>query len=1174
MGCGGRLGVTARAPPPAACSCSAHRGGPLELGRGLGGGCPRNGGRWRAERAGSHGGSTGELVRAIAAVRRRGGWSGAGTAAAVHRRALGAPARGAGKLVRATARGSPAGRAGSRGLTGASAACAVRARRAALRGARFAGRAGGSGGPRASAGADRAIAGGSLGQAGGFAGWPQRAAVHQRAAARGGRGRAVRRASSFGRRGRFARVLGGESRASDVAVLICRGRLCHVATGRRAGDSGPAATASHLGGRLRTVGRRVVGSHVQARRCRAGFGPDGRRSPESHQRTAWCRGFRLSRRSSTMLGPSLSVARCRPIGSSPAGWRSTVGRDALRALVAPASAPGRPPSEGPTSGGVRVFLGRVDRDTAAPEVSGAAAVLRACGGRGLGARWGRRLRVAPWARGGIFCRRFAGRRRARHRLAALGRRTDRGARRLPPGRRLREVAGSTAGRASSAATGASAPGRARGLVTAGRAGNGGRLSVVDLRATTRCAGASEGPGRSPVAARSAAAGGAGSTSGRASSAATGASARGRLVVSSRLDARATDGVSPSSTCAPPLAALGRRTDRGARRLPPGRRLREVLARRPAGLRRRRRVHRPGAGSWSRHGWTCAPRPAALARRTDRGARRLAPGRRLREVLARRPAGLRRRRRVHRPGAGSWSRHGWTCAPRLAAPGRRTVRGARRLPPGRRLREVLARRPAGLRRRRRVHRPGAGSWSRHGWTCAPRLAAPARRTVRGARRLPFGRRRREVLDRRRPPVDRPGAGSWSRHGWKRGQRKVSRRSSACVPSLAALTRGTARGARRLSPGRRRREVLELRRRPGGAGSWSCHGLTRGQRWGDRWAGRSRSASPRRRPRAPNRLSAACETSAADSIAVPPEEAALGRAAVPQRERLKASRRSSTCARQLAAPGRRTVLGARRLPPGRRLREVPARRPAGLRRRRGAAGSWSRRGWTRGQRWGGRRAGRSRSRAPRRRPRTPNRLSAACARARSSRAGAGAVAHRAARRRSSPWPRPVCAPRRAARSVSSLPSAPAAPVRGRAVGEWSSDAAAVRAARSPARARGGSPQPAPARSTAAPRQVRCPSEASRRTAGPARAAVAERARASTAAQRSAATPRQAAGPGPAERHGSARRPVTATGRPPKVRAHPAAVGAGPSSTRPRRTAPGRAARAALRAGAEGREGAPAG
>ena len=129
---------------------------------------------------------------------------------------------------------------------------------------------------------------------------------------------------------------------------------------------------------------------------------------------------------------------------------------------------------------------------------------------------------------------------------------------------------------------------------------------------------------------------------------------------------------------------------------------------------------------------------------------------------------------------------------------------------------------------------------------------------------------------------------------------------------------------------------------------------------------------------------------------------------------------------------------------------------------------------------------------------------------------------------------------------------------------SDASVVRAvstrrsrvARSPARARGGSSRAAPARSTAAPHQVRGLSEASRRTAGPARAAVAERARASTAARRSAATLRQAAGPVPADRHGSARRPVTATRRPPKVRAHlaararPGRPACGPPPAPPRR------------------------
>ena len=703
----------------------------------------------------------------------------------------------------------------------------------------------------------------------------------------------------------------------------------------------------------------------------------------------------------------------------------------------------------------------------------------------------------------------------------------------------------------------------------------------------------------------------------------------------------------SSACAPRLAAPGRRRDRGARRLPPGRRLREVLARQPAGPRRRRRAHRPGAGLWSRHGWTrrqrtasqpsstCALSLAALARRTDRGARRLSPGRRLREVLARRPGEPRRRRRGHRPEAGSWSRDGWwrgqrtasqpssTCAPRplhwgvgrsgaLAGWRRRVgdcagcwldvrsgfVRGdgcigpwrarglvtaggagngrrldarrlarnhplrrgvGRRLAPGRRLREVRAQLP-GDRRRRRVHRPGRLGLA--GWTCAPRLR---RRRTSGRSPVAVRSAAARSVDRRRPPIDRPGAGSWSRHGRKRGPRKVSHRLSASVPSLAALTRVTARGARRLSAGRRRREVLELRRRPGGAGSWSCHAWTRGQRWGDRWAGRSRPASPRRRPRTPDRLSAACGTSAADSIAVPPEEAALSRAAVPQRERLKASRRSSTCARQLAAPEPRTVLGARRLPPGRRLRGVPARRPAELRWRRGATGSWSRRGWTRGQPWGGRRAGRSRSRRR-----------------------AGGRGHRIAFRPLALGLGPrgrgrsgcrirvasVFAPRRAARSVCVL-----------AVGPGCSGSRAGRGGVVVGRGGGPGGSLAGARErrlvSAGPCAVdRCsrPGPASvRGESADGRSGAGCRGRTGSGFNRRATVGGDPASSDRTGACGAARFGSSAgdgDGAAAEGSGTSGAVGAGPSSTRPRRTPPGRAARAALRGGAEGREGAPAG
>ncbi len=180
--------------------------------------------------------------------------------------------------------------------------------------------------------------------------------------------------------------------------------------------------------------------------------------------------------------PPLSVARWCRTGSSPAGLRSTVRRDGLweaasvarpedGSLVAAASAPRRPPSG-------RCSCGRVDRDTAAPEVSGTAvegsvvARASACGRRSLAA-----------ARGGG------------------------------------DGSGSRCGPGAGASEGVP--------------------PVVGVRATARSAGVRVGARLSPVAVRSAAARGrwpvaARSASGRASS----APGRGWLVVSTREDSLA------------------------------------------------------------------------------------------------------------------------------------------------------------------------------------------------------------------------------------------------------------------------------------------------------------------------------------------------------------------------------------------------------------------------------------------------------------------------------------------------------------------------------------------------------------------------------------------------------------------------------------------------------------
>ena len=626
-----------------------------------------------------------------------------------------------------------------------------------------------------------------------------------------------------------------------------------------------------------------------------------------------------------MPGPSLSVARCRPIGSSPAGLRSTVRRAASgrRQLVTPASAPGRPSSEGPPSGRERAFLwpsrpryrragglrhSRRRRGSRAPRPAVGGPVAAGASARGGGGGSGSRCGRAAGSSVGVSLVVDV---RATTRCAGA---SD-GPGRSPVGARsVAAQTGSIDVRPSFVGAGAWP---ARGLVTGCGGGNGARLTRachyslrwgvggtgalagwcpvggcagcwldvrpglvggdgclgpgrlvvsarVDVRATTRCAGASEERGCSPVGARSAAARGDSSTSGRGSSAATGASARGRrLVVSSPVDVRAT------TRCAGASDGPGRSP------VAPGRRRREC--------------------------WLVG------------GRRRSARGRRL--VVSSR-VDVRATTR---------------CAGASDGPARSPVA----------VRSAAAR--------------GA------------RSSAAAGRSARG----------RLVVS---PRVEARATGGVSPVV---GSRAI----------VAALTRGTDRGARRLSPGRRRREVLELRPRlRGAAGSWSCPGLTRGQRWGDRWAGRSRSATPRRWPRAPNRLSAACETSAAESIAVPAGGGGSGSRCGPG---AGASEGVSLVVDVRAIARCAGASDGRGRSPAFAWSAAALRCRIDVRHRFVGAGAAS---WSSGAGDGGAVAapdGR-RSRAARRRPRTPNRLSAACARARSSRAAPGRLPHRATRR----------------------------------------------------------------------------------------------------------------------------------------------------------------------------------
>jgi hypothetical protein len=291
-----------------------------------------------------------------------------------------------------------------------------------------------------------------------------------------------------------------------------------------------------------------------------------------------------------------------------------------------------------------------------------------------------------------------------------------------------------------------------------------------------------------------------------------------------------------------------------------------------------------------------------------------------------------------------------CAPRLAALGHPTDRGDHRLAAGRRLREALDQRQDEVRRRR-----CATCGQRWGDRCAGRSRSRARS------HHPAGCESSSADAIPLPPrpwfqAQSVGEAALGRAAFPQWDLlKVSRWLSACVPRLAALGHRTDRGARRLPLGRRLREALgrrpvEFRRHRVAAGSSSRHGQARGRPRGGGRAGRSRSRAARRRLRTPDRLLDACESSAAESIAIPPraecqvqpseepaEKAAPGRAEVAQGELPRASRWSLTRAPPLAAPGNRTDRDARRL-------SGLDRCPAELRWRRSAAGSWSCLGWT--------------------------------------------------------------------------------------------------------------------------------------------------------------------------------------------------------------------------------------
>ena len=314
--------------------------------------------------------------------------------------------------------------------------------------------------------------------------------------------------------------------------------------------------------------------------------------------------------------------------------------------------------------------------------------------------------------------------------------------------------------------------------------------------------------------------------------------------------------------------------------------------------------RGSTGSWSCRGlggghW-CARRLAALGRRTGPGARRLPPGRCARDACST-WAGLRPRRGgcFGLPRVGSWFRERLVVRATARCVG--GVGGAGALVGCRSVgARVLARRPAGRPCRGRLACLVTGGRARHRRAArgARATRCAGRRTVRGARPLPPGRRRREVLARRR------AAASIGR-GWLVVLPRVDARAigGVCRSSLACIARCLRRGtalraaARRLSPGRRLGSSTSARAsspRWGVAGSWSCRRWTRGRRVeaiaGPDGLGRRLLAGGRGHRIA---FRSRVETSAAESIACAARGPGIAEAAARVRACGPASRRFFEC-----------------------------------------------------------------------------------------------------------------------------------------------------------------------------------------------------------------------------------------------------------------------------------------
>ena len=748
------------------------------------------------------------------------------------------------------------------------------------------------------------------------------------------RGRARRGARSRDRR-RFARVLGVESQGSGVAVLACCGWLSDVAAGRRAGDSGTAATASAPSGRHGSAAsgrRRRSGAASEPLGVAAGSSLTVGAGPKSHERTARCRGLRQSRRGVR----TVARGRALPTGRLLAGrlaihrWPRRPGGRVVAACVrrpAAASSSARPHRPAACEAPRGPSRPRYARRIAARGRRRVSAARRARPARAMGraASVASRASTAPrsslrlcscGAHGGTLagCRR-----------SALSEALD---------VRRRSLWG--AGRAS-------AGGRARALVTAGRAGDGRRLTGRRRSRATRCGCGVGGPGSLAVVAR------------------VGGSARASTVLARSSPAELRRG--------PRLRRLGAGSSRSRHCWMRGRG-RCLTRRRPA----RRDSLRWGVGrTWALAGlrlvggWArCSPAARHGSTRAHGGCVAApdvvvgdgSPRRGRRIVRSRRAGGrldLDRCAGVLVVGRARDRALGAVCGRRRRRRDRLTV--------------LLARRPAEPRVRRAVGRLGVGRWR---VDCRRRGGQVRHR--RGARRgVLAGVVELRALDSLRRGVGRldgrsrcVGAGArlacrsrLSAAG--SGRRLAGASMCAATTRCAGASDGSTVGRGLVGAGRRLGSWSSARRRRREASRWSSMCALRlavpGRRHGSmavearrRWEAAARG--PSASARAAGGVSLVVDVRATTRCAGASDgsTAVVGsrRSAVARGARLVSVGFGAGSGRRLA--GRRGR-AARLAAPGRRA----ARRPVEPRRRWDSAGSWPCHGSTRGRWWGEGRAG---------------------------------------------------------------------------------------------------------------------------------------------------------------------------------------------------------------------------